>query len=242
MSKLRERPKPFTDRTVVITPSRGRPQRLMDMYESVYRYSDLPVPVFVGLDEDDEALEDYHKRIAQTDIQLSVGSRNSLTGWSNILSNKAQKTWYPEFLVSLGDDHEVRTMWWDRDLKNAIRMLDGPGFAYADDGNSGANLCTSWMTHIRVVRALGWFLLPTCGHMYVDNAIMELGRATGRLVYVPEVTIEHMHPHWMKSVLDQTYEDSNNSGTYEKDLKAFRRWRFGPQFEQDVETILNLKW
>jgi betaine-homocysteine S-methyltransferase len=34
-------------------------------------------------------------------------------------------------------------------------------------------------------------MLPGCEHMYVDNAVLELGRAANRIAYVPEVVIEH---------------------------------------------------
>lgn len=225
---------------VVITPSRGRPLRFKEMARSATNLSGMGVQVVVGLDDDDQTKHEYIQS-GQWDEYYS-GNRRSLSHWTNFMANMVlRRQFAPGYLVSMGDDHIVRTEDWHIKLRKAIVNLDGPGFAYGDDMMNGSGLCTSWMVSTEIVKALGWMMLPTCQHMYVDTAIMELGEATGRIAYVPEVIIEHCHPNIGKGVIDQTYRDSNNKEQYQHDLSSFRMWRYGPQFGRDVKKILELK-
>ncbi len=75
------------------------------------------------------------------------------------------------------------------------------------------------------MRALGWMMLPTAQHMYVDNAVLELGRATGRILYRPNVIIEHLHPVAGKAAWDASYRESNADERYVADRTAFEAWR-----------------
>lgn len=225
----------------VITPTRGRPAQCADMTRSVYFTSGGGVGVFLAIDADDDTRNDYVRMVNYTD-SIEIVDRTSLSEMTNQLAFDAlDRKFPPAFLISMGDDHEVKTVDWHIKLRKAIMEMDGPGFAYGDDLMNGSGLCTSWMVSSEIVQALGWMMLPNCQHMYVDNAIMELGQATGRIAYVPEVIIEHKHHTMGKSRLDETYERTNTDEQYERDLKAFRKWRYGSQFRRDVNKILELK-
>ncbi len=225
----------------VLTPSRGRPARFERMATAAVELSDLAAEILLGLDNDDPYKHDYINA-NKWDFYYPA-PRMSLSEWTNYLAQIAlNRDFPPGYLVSMGDDHLVQTDRWHIELKRAILDLDGPGFAYGDDLMNGSGLCTSWMADARVVKALGWMMLPNCEHMFVDNAIMELGEATGRIAYVPNVIIEHLHPNADKAKIDDTYRSTNNEEQYERDLKAFRMWRYGPQFRRDVNKILELKY
>ncbi len=225
----------------VITPSRGRPVQCADMARSVRNMSDGGAALYIALDSDDETYNDYARMVPFADA--TIGDRKSLSELTNDLAfDVLDRKFPPAFLISMGDDHEVKTPDWHIKLRKAIMEMDGPGFAYGDDLMNGSGLCTSWMVSSEIVKALGWMMLPNCEHMYVDNAIMELGTATGRIAYVPEVIIEHKHYTMGKSRLDDTYERTNTDEQYSKDLKSFRQWRYGSQFRRDVNKILELKY
>ncbi len=228
-------------RTVILTPSRGRPQRLWEMSETAkFTSYKGQVGVAVALDEDEPMLDDYLK---VPDLKHVIGSRKSLSAWTNELAKRVIKSPEPpQYLMSAGDDHFFKSFEWDEKLIQAMSSFNGPGFAYGDDMMNGSGLCTSWLASIEVVKALGYMTLPGCDHMYVDSAIMELGEETGRIVYVPEVVIEHKHFLKDDKLVDKTYEESNTEEQYEKDLKAFRQWRYGPQFYRDCKAILELKY
>lgn len=231
------------NRIVVITPTRERPENFSRMVESCQTLSASGVTVYAGIDEDDPRLEDYidlkHDR---TTVGLYFQPRKSLSEWTNVLAHYAIEDFGTEnlYLVSMGDDHIVKSNFWDVKMTSMLRLLPGPGFAYGDDMMNGSGLCTCWMVSAQVVEALGWMMLPQCKHMFVDNAIMELGEATNRIRYIPNLTIEHLHPTIKKSEIDGTYMDAETN--YVPDLEQFRNWRHGPMFELDKKIIEGLKW
>lgn len=232
----------------IITPSRGRPERLAEMFAAVERTVQMSVEVHVGLDDDDDSgyLDGNYgvSREAGTfDVITARGPRRSLSAWTNDLARFAlEGPNPPRYLASLGDDHLPRTPGWDRILIERIEhnML-GPGFAYGNDLLQGGALPTAWVVSAEVVRALGWMMLPACRHMYVDAAVRELGRAADRLWYEPEVIIEHVHPMTGKTPWDSSYRESNAPERYDEDRQAFERWVDG-QLEQDAATLQALRY
>jgi hypothetical protein len=219
---------------VVVTPSRGRPQQLRDMTDTVYGNAGGDVQIVVGLDVDDPA--DYEP-LMHPDIVVYRGERNSLCGWTNFLAQRVlEGPNPPRYLASLGDDHRPRTAAWDIKLVEAIENLDGPGFAYGNDLLQGKAMPTAWVTSAEIVRTLGWMMLPGCQHMYVDNAVLELGNATGRIVYRPDVVVEHLHPLAGKADWDESYRQSNAQRRYAADRAAFDHWK-RTQLAADTATV-----
>lgn len=228
------------NRIAVVVPSRGRPASCLEMIRTINETTNGDVDILIGVDNDDPELEKYRDLMTP---RVIVDKRRSLSEWTNLLC-KHSLGWNEdiEFFVTMGDDHRPRTMNWHTELAKAIHSLDGPGFAYGDDMFHGSGLCTSWMTSIEIVKALGWMMVPTCHHMYVDNAIMELGERIERLAYCPSVQIEHMHPEAEKGIWDDTYLTTNNEKQYLADLRGFRKWRYSTMFEQDVRIVSSLRW
>jgi hypothetical protein len=214
----------------VITPTRGRPQRFAELVKAIRTTADRGnVTVWAGVDDDDPS--DYEgslrANLADTGITVIVrrGPRRSLCAWTNTLAREAlDAPDPPQYLASLGDDHRPRTAGWDRKLIESIQDIGG-GFAYGNDLFQGAALPTSWVVSADVVRALGWMMLPACEHLFVDAAILALGQNTGRIVYRPDVVIEHVHPAAGKTDWDQSYMASNAPERYTADAAAFHAWK-----------------
>lgn len=210
----------------VIVPSRGRPRQLREMVEAVYATAATDVAVYLGLDDDDPAdyLAEFLGR--EWDLWACRGERKSLSAWTNHLAAQVlDSPAAPRWLASLGDDHRPRTRGWDRKLIEAIEDLGGSGIAYGNDLLQGAALPTAWVVSSDIVRTLGWMMLPACAHMYVDNATLELGRALDRIVYRPDVIVEHLHPDAGKAARDASYRESNTPARYAADGAAFEVWR-----------------
>jgi hypothetical protein len=204
------------------------------------------IEVWIGLDEDDPSeygIACDPAFAAGADVYVTRKPRRSLSSWTNLLANLclSHRDYPPGYLMSIGDDHMVRTDGWDKALIEAIAEQDGPGFAYGNDLFQGSNLPTAWMVHADAVRALGWMMLSTCEHMYVDNAIKELGQAAGRLAYLPSVIIEHVHPNAGKAERDPSYEQSNRREQFDRDAAAFTAWRNG-QMARDTATLIALRY
>lgn len=208
---------------VVLTPTRGRPAQFADLAEAIRATAALDVTLIGYVDDDDPARDAYLAQASST-VHIAVGPRRSLAGWTNAGALAAANSG-AQYLASLGDDHLPRTRGWDRMLVDAILRLEGPGFAYGNDLYQGAALPTAWVASAEVVRALGWMMLPTCQHMYVDTAVLALGRAADRIAYVPEVVIEHRHPLAGKALWDASYRETNAGARYAVDKAAYDAWR-----------------
>jgi hypothetical protein len=60
--------------------------------------------------------------------------------------------------------------------------------------------------------------------MYVDNAWLALGRAIGRIRYLPDVVVEHVHPVAGKAQWDEGYARVNAREMYARDKQVYDRW------------------
>jgi len=144
-----------------------------------------------------------------------------------------------EYIGFLGDDHVPRTRGWAQAM---IRTLDEmeTGIVYPDDGFQHEKLPTCWAMSADIIRALGRMVPADVAHMFCDNSLLVLGRATNTLRYLPEVLIEHMHPAAGKGNVDSTYALSNNDDRYRGDEARYRLW-LSQQRPRDVQAIEALK-
>jgi hypothetical protein len=207
----------------VIVPSRGRPRQLGELLDAIYATAETDVDVYAAVDLDDPTRTEY-----TGEAVFVAGERRSLSAWTNYLAERVLAGTMvepPRYLASLGDDHRPRTKGWDRKLIAAIESLGGaPGIAYGNDLLQGARLPTAWVVSADLVRAVGWMMLPSCQHMYVDNAVLALGQAAGRILYCPDVVIEHLHPAAGKATLDDSYRESGAPERYAADEAAYTEW------------------
>ena len=225
----------------IIVPTRGRPDRFAELVTAVHATATGDVTIWAGLDDDDPTAADY---LLPIDLHVfgDWGPRRLLSPKTNLLAERALASADPpRYLASLGDDHRPRTPGWDRILIDAIEKMDGPGFAYGNDLFQGRNMCTAWVVSAEIVRVLGWMMLPTCQHIYVDAAILALGEAAGRIVYRPDVIIEHVHPLAGKTSWDDSYRDSNSQARYAADERAYDLWRNGGGLASDLQHLLAIK-
>ena len=220
---------------VILTPTRGRPVRFAELAAAVADTAELDVAL-VGYVDDDDPDREVYEAMAGGQVHIAVGPRRSLAGWTNTGAHAAIHSG-ARYLASLGDDHLPRTRGWDRLLIDAVEELPGPGIAYGNDLFQGPRLPTAWVVAAELVRAVGWMMLPGCEHMYVDTAVLALGQAADRIVYRPDVVIEHRHPLAGKAGWDASYRESNAESRYAADRIAFDAWRTGGGLDADAATV-----
>lgn len=223
---------------LVITPSRLRAARLREMVTATLELSAAQTDIAVCVDEDDPERDAYADICWERRPRVTwhCGPRQSLAGWTNVIASSGARKY--RALASLGDDHLPRTPGWDSLLLAAIDAMGGTGIAYGDDGIFREGLPTAPVISSDIVRALGWMCLPDCRHMAVDLAWKDLGLGAGCLAYVPEVSIEHVHPCAGKAAWDQTYATSEAGK--EEDRAAWERWR-ETRMADDVARIRALR-
>lgn len=209
-------------RLLVITPSRGRPERLAELIEAIRATRSGSTQIAVGLDGDDPRLREYFTGPQGSDVEYVVGDRKSLTGWTNAIALERLSHGFTHY-ASLGDDHLPRTPGWDNTLMRAADRT-GPGISYGDDLAMHENLATAPVINVKIVRALGWMCHPKMSHYCVDNVWTDLGRHAGCLAYCPDVIVEHLHHTTGKAPMDTTYAETGMFYPGNPDHRQYMEW------------------
>lgn len=221
-----------------IVPSRGRPDniaRLIDAWKATTSgVSDL----LVCVDDDDPELLGYLRvvnraRLAGPGAGERVAPRTRLGPTLNAAAMENVDSY--EALAFCGDDHLMRTPGLDGIWLHVLRRL-GTGMVYGDDLLQHGAFPTAVAMTSDIVRALGWMSPPGLVHLNVDLAWKRIGDALGRLSYLPDTVIEHVHPANGKAPLDAGYESVNSPEMVAADGATFARW-VARDLDADVERV-----
>ena len=223
---------------LIVVPSRGRPQSIARMLDSVHATARLATHLHVAVDEDDEKLPQYEAVMAKAGGEhdvLETGPRKGLCAWTNEVAVR-RAVEYP-FLASLGDDHVPRTPGWDVALTRAITDMGGTGFSYPFDGTR-EDIPEAVVMSSDIVQALGWMCEPTLTHWYPDQVWADLGRGAGCLRHCRAIAVDHVHPATGQVKADATTKDNGRSlGADRTAYWAWRKTRMG----DDIAAILKLR-
>lgn len=224
---------------MMLVPSRGRPETVAEVHEAFESTSVATTASSLAfvVDRDDPALDDYLKAVDDlTDgwlLALVVEGGTMVKALNGAVATVLDWPAPPWALGFMGDDHRPRTKGWDQCyLDELFRLADRPGgdrgvgFVYGDDTIQGPNIPTQIAMTAETVRRLGWMAPGTFRHLWVDNVWLELGRATNRISYLPDVTVEHLHPvktgEWTEGHIRVNSGEINAH-----DAVEFKRWLVG---------------
>ncbi|HET8784075.1 MAG TPA: hypothetical protein VFM38_00450 [Candidatus Limnocylindrales bacterium] len=231
---------------VVLVPSRGRPDRAAEAFASFRATARLSTTRWVlGIDWDDPERTRYIEAFAQRSdrrfgwdpdepfvVVLQAWETGDLARATNGLWRRFGDS--ADILGSVNDDMLFRTEGWDERVTAALAR---PGIAFGDDGFQHDALVTSPFITAGIPQALGWYALPTCEHLFIDNAWGDIGRGIGRLEYLSDVLIEHIHPLAGKADWDEGYERANDRRTTDHDRIAYERWRDRGGRQADIAKV-----
>lgn len=208
------------------------------MLDSLNNTSTTTDVVFL-IDKDDDLKLQYFEFIPESKIMLFDNTKSALF-IERTLTEKINSAFslladdYEYFSVS-NDDFVYHTPAWDQKLINVLEDY-GPGIAYGNDLLQGKRLPTTSIVSGKIVKALGWLQMPSLSHLYGDEVWKFIGNELNILFYVDNVIIEHKH--WIKdrSLIDETYKNTNSQQRYDQDGKAFSDWKEG-QAREDIEKL-----
>ena len=198
-------------------PSRGRPKSMARFLEA-YHDTEARCPVYVGLDRDDPTLGDYLRLVYPANWHVVIGDRSPAKPCNAIHEDVFRQFKDASCYGLIGDDVVPRTKRWDEELAHAAGLHQ---LAYGDDGFQGEALATHPCVGGELVRAIGWLVLPCVRHAFADTALHTIARNAQRLVYLPEVKTEHLHPLAGKAPMDATYQFDRG---FKDDQAAAREW------------------
>lgn len=204
---------------LVIVPSRGRPQTLAQMAEA-WSETDATADLMYVVDDDDPTLDLYEKAFAEIDnpnVILTVGPRLRLAGSLNAAANQ----WAGSYAAVgfLGDDHRPRTSGWDK--RFAQCLSGGAGVVYGNDLLMGSRMPTAVVMTSNIIHTLGYMCPPGLVHLCLDLVWLDWGQGMGRITYLDDVVIEHLHPANGKATLDDGYVEVNSEAMVSADTTAY---------------------
>lgn len=211
---------------LMIVPSRGRPGNVAALVDAWFGTAVGAATLLIAIDDDDPTRDDYLKMLAPPikagTLRVEVAKRQRLGGTLNSIAGVGATEY--RALGFMGDDHRPRTAGWDRRMVEALDEL-GSGMVYGDDLFQRANLPTAIAMTSDIVRSLGYMVPGGLVHLYVDDAWKALGEGIGRLRYLPDVVIEHLHPSAGKAQMDASYEETNSQAQFDADRQRFEDWQ-----------------
>lgn len=226
---------------VVVMPSRGRPRRAAEAIQAIRDTAvRVDTSVVLAVDRDDPELDRYLRLQfvgfgpEVTTVTLAAEETGDLVKATNTVSMRIARENPDSIIANFGDDHIARTPGWDRRVREALAE---PGIAYGDDLIHGEHLPTAPFISASIVNALGWYALPTCHHLYIDDVWRELGQRTGCLRYLSDVVIEHMHPAVGKAEPDDGYERANSALSINRDHRAYIEWLKSRHYTADLRNV-----
>lgn len=193
-----------SNEVVALCPTRENPDGAREMIRSFYAtIHRLNSDVVLVVDQDDPYLNQYlaipeeFRWVEVTAgqvrrhemVQVMVVEGGSLTKATN---EAVARMWDSDAIVGhVGDDHRFRTPGWDTRIRDIL--LEAPGVVYAWDGFRSA-WASAWWTNMKIIRTLGWLAVPGSMHLTIDDVFMDIGAGIGRLTFLEDVLIEHLHP------------------------------------------------
>lgn len=189
----------------ILLPSRGRPENIVRLHNSVSLTAVGPWEMIVRLDEDDPSCGDYLDYIESRllpHVRFLVGERVVLSEMWNHCWRQA----YGDIFMHAGDDIVFSTRGWDGIVRAAFPP-DGIAFVHGDDlGGKGSWFGTHGFLRREWVDAVGIFAPPCFSSDFTDTWFNEVANLIGRRVFVPIVT-EHHHFSLGKGTLDLTHAE-----------------------------------
>lgn len=214
-------------------PTRNRVENALGLLTTFYNTSmadDSGLLFVVGTE--DPRLKEYKSRLP-ADHLLIFPERGIVKAMNYVVSAGYTKEF--EAIGFMGDDHRPRTVGWDLSYRDTLREIGG-GFVYGNDLLMGERIPTQVAISSTIIEALGYFGHTRFTHLNVDVSWKDLGEAIGRIVYLPDVIVEHMHPAAGKAEDDSGYKWANSPVMVNLDDRAYADWK-RHDFKSDVRRM-----
>lgn len=225
----------------VIVPTRSRPDNIGPIVEAWWQTGAFDcADLYFAYDMDDMQVAKYRATIhGVPEIHGLV-----FPDWMPLVPKLnraalelAESGEYP-FIAFMGDDHIPRTQRWAHMLVQD-HHAQRDWIWYGQDGFQDQKLPTWWSMDSSIIKKLRRMVPAPVQHLYCDNAVLELGKKTGKLGYDERILIEHMHPFAGKAKSDAQYERVNRRQQYDRDSSAFRQW-MATGLDQDAKILASV--
>lgn len=245
MSEIQTKSESFNADLTVFVPTRDRPDQLLSFATQFDATKRGNTKVVFVIDEDDPQLGRYKaKNDNRWECYVAGRTRRGMVGALNECFRWYAKSGRLGFAVGfMGDDHRPRTDGWDSRYLSELQNL-GTGFVYGNDLFQFDRMPTQVAFTTDIGLALGYMCPPQLMHLWVDVIWKDLGDAIGRITYLEDVIVEHMHPLAGKSLvagggkrMDKAYKAVNSNLVIRNDRPVYDDYHSSGKFAEDVGRI-----
>lgn len=212
----------------ILTPSRGRPDRLKTFHESVRSLTsenDL-LNMYYYLDNDDSKLNEYNE-LNLSNVEntfFEIGEPISISKSWNIIAQQAIDDG-ADVLIMGNDDLVYKSQNWDILLKQEIaKFPDNIYCIWPDDGLAKGNWCAFPCISKEWYNCVGYFAPGVFHFGYNDTWVWDIGKKLNRAHYVETIKIEHRHFSRNPHLNDNTYKrnrEGPKGNLFHKDAKIW---------------------
>ena len=214
----------------ILTPTRNRPNNcdrfIKSLYETTQYTGTLELLFYV--DSDDPA-KDIYKEIEERwqnnfwRIEFVIGEPMSVSKSWNIIAEKS----LGDIMIMGNDDLIYKTVRWDSKLMARLLELDNPYYlSWFNDGINGNRHCAFPVITREWYETLGYFSPGIFNFGYNDTWVYDIAKRVGKLNYMNEILVEHLHFSVGKSNMDDTYarnRTQEKGNLYRKDREIYER-------------------
>ncbi len=211
----------------ILCPTRERPDQVIRLIESLLKNAREPekLEILFYIDHDDQTFPNVDRY--EDIVKVFQGPRTWISNAHNFLYSHSQG----EIIMTAADDMVFRTLGWDSAVYAAFDSVpDKIILVYGNDlGTHAGKIATHGFFHRKWVEALGTWVQPGRGSLW-DLWSTENARKLGRLMYLEDLIIEHVHYRQSKVEVkfDNTYSfvrSMNSSFRPEVTYKKLKRER-----------------
>jgi hypothetical protein len=234
---------------LIICPSRGRPERILETIQSIedtcnFEHTDF----MVLLDNDDVCVPDYYKNLPEW-VKIKVYDRShDCTLTTEIINRAFNENREYNFYSVTNDDIVYLTKGWDEALCQELKISSGQddtmiekyGESFIGNVKPGEFPITSVIDG-NIVREIGWLQYPKLRHSCGDNIWYWIGKRANCLYHDGNFHTEHKSAYFGKGEADETFKNCNALDN-QQDYYAYKEWlkyRCGNEVCKVQELIKN---
>lgn len=216
----------------ILTPTRGRPENVKRLVKSVLSTARFPdeVEILFYVDFDDDS---FPSELESSNVRVIRGPRM----WLSVLQNILYANCKGEIVMYAGDDLVFKTKDWDIRVVSAIEKYpDKLVLVYPNDlATHGQSMAIHGFLHRNWINAVGSWVAPGRGSLY-DLWHTEVARKLGRLNYLEDVHIVHIHYRQGEGLapFDETYQYVSSATRSWDPIRTYRKLRR----ERRIDVVL----
>jgi len=218
----------------VIVPTRNRPHVIPSFMKDWEENTSVADAFFV-LDRWDLKRLNYRKF---KNLNFMVSPESGMVASLNWAAMRLAADY--SLLGFMGDDNRVKTPNWDLSVIAALNR-EKIGLAYGNDLLRGELLPSSVFLTQSLVMAMEGFSPIQFQHLYIDNFWLKLGTDLGKIHYLENVIIEHLHPAANKAKVDSGYKRVNAKSVYKNDRNLYETFLASEEYANLLQRLSEIE-